>query len=200
MLLAVSCGAAATEWWVTPPSTHVFLNSSAPPRRLSSTGAWSMALQRGEAEAFMVHARVAGVAGAAPLDLGPPALCDSSGSAHHGAPQAAGASPPPPPLLFEWFKVAHVWCNRSSIYPAVSSRAGWYPDALLDGAYFSGGRIALEPGATHSFFIRLRAPLAAAPGTRSVGVCFGGAAGHHPQGLTGRGRGAPAPLYSRGVG
>jgi hypothetical protein len=151
-----------------------------------------MALQRGEAEAFMVHARVAG---AAPLDLGPPALCDSSGGTHNGAAQAAGASPP---LLFEWFKVAHVWCNRSSIYPAVSS-AGWYPDALLDGAYFSGGRITLEPGVAHSFFIRLRAPLAAVAGTHSIGVCFGGATGH-PQaaGLTDfTGRGAAAPLLYR---
>ena len=61
-------------------------------------------------------------------------------------------------IQISWFKVIHVWCNRSSIYTN-SSFDGWQPDALLSlDEYFptfNSSGMHVEAGVTHAFWAKV---------------------------------------------
>ena len=100
-------------WWVTSPLTRVLISDPAPPPGPERSEQAGLHAQRGEIESVLVH-----IAAASDVIAAAPVLTGSV----------------PAGVQMDWRKVVHVWCAKSSIYPAVSSRWGdrWIPDALAD--------------------------------------------------------------------
>lgn len=138
-------------WWTTSSLAKVFLHDSPPTDPGQPVQQVLIKAQAGEIESFQIH------------------LISAESHELRAAPTIEHADPSV--VQMSWRKVAHVWCNKSSIYPS-GSETGYQPDALLDASYFTDGssavRIPLEAGVVHSFWIRLHVSRAASAGQSSL--------------------------------
>jgi hypothetical protein len=135
------------RWWLASPLTKVLTNSTkavaAALQRIDLAG------QQGESESWQVALR--------PLQAGLTLT----------AVRARGL---PANVTLQWYKVVHVWCEQSEIYPLAGDR--WLPDVLMPSAEFdnNNGAVQLEPGSTHSIWLKLKIGDQAAPGTANASI------------------------------
>ena len=81
---------------------------------------------------------------------------------------AVSAQGLPANVTLQWYKVVHVWCAQSEIYPLPGDQ--WLPDVLMPPAEFANGVVPLAPEGTHSIWLKLKIGDQAAPGTSNASV------------------------------
>jgi hypothetical protein len=142
----VSEPSAAVQWWLASPLTKVMVNSTMPTTPTSRD--IDLAAQKGEAESWQVALRPS----APGLEL-----------------TAVSTSGLPSNVTLQYFKVVHVWCAQSEIYPL---RGGWLPDILMPPEEFSSGVVPLHPMATHTIWLKFTIGHSAAVGASNASINF----------------------------